>query len=232
MNEPQRYLKMPYSWNTRTWISSTWGRCTTVLDSHCIFWPIVASRPLQSNHSGHTEVLKMSKIYPCLEICPTITDLCHIMGWKKAIFLLQIQMKLKPTYKVPTWGIAGLECWWYSLWVYWYYMKRKHTIMNNNDNYCTQRRIPLCFDMRFFEYVLSQWTSSETWQWFTTSAGPADCSIDNYDQPILIPANKSQCPLYPLDFMLKFKRANSFAVLLGWMTAQCYTRHSVLLTPA
>ena len=69
------------TWNASTWLSR-WGELiwTTFLDWGRLVWPGTASWPLVKDHSGHTEVLKMSKLWPGFKISPILADLCHLVS--------------------------------------------------------------------------------------------------------------------------------------------------------
>ena len=67
------------TFNVSTW-SSRWGPLiwTTSLDWRKLVWPWTASWPLHKDHSGHTEVLKTSKLWHGFKFSPILADLCHI----------------------------------------------------------------------------------------------------------------------------------------------------------
>ena len=67
------------TWNSSTW-SSRWGLLiwTSFLDWRRLVWPRTASWPLHKDHSGHTEVFKMSKLRHGFKISPILADLCDM----------------------------------------------------------------------------------------------------------------------------------------------------------
>ena len=83
-NEPQSFLKIPYSENPPTWNSwnwlSRWGQLmwVTILDCLVPLWPGTVNWPLHKSHTGFTELLNISKLWHGFKITPILADLWYL----------------------------------------------------------------------------------------------------------------------------------------------------------
>ena len=156
-------------WNASTW-SSSWGQLirTTFLDWRRIAWPGTASWPLHIDHSGHTKVVKVSKLWHWFKISPIIADLWPIcfQGTFFLAALLVIARLLSCWEREKKYG--GGQRVFFSIGLIFYQWDRVQLITRTRLNLVYRSSHWIYYDENYFGPFLIVWTILDHFDPFQT----------------------------------------------------------------